>query len=206
LDRDDLPAQKRTRYVQLVRGGLERIQGTVAGLLRFTPRSAERAAVDLAGPVSDAIALMQHSASKSGVEISFDDRSGNARVLGSASELGQAVLNLISNALHAIQDRQRSSGDTEGGGHIEVGLLSERGELRLSVMDDGIGVPEEELERMTDLFYTTKEVGRGTGLGLALVLSVVNQHTGHVHLANREGGGFRVEIVLPLAADGESQA
>ncbi len=204
LDRGDLSDEKRARYHELVRGGLERIQATVAGLLRFTPRSGAHAHVDLAGPVRDAIDLMRHSASTAGVQLRFEDRAGGALVSGSASELGQAVLNLLSNALHAIQDcKQASEGTT---GLIEVELERVGDELRLRVLDNGTGVPEAELERMTDLFYTTKEVGRGTGLGLALVLSVVGQHEGRVHLANREGGGFAVEVVLPIADDGSASA
>ena len=58
-------------------------------------------------------------------------------------------------------------------------------ELSLFVRDDGCGVEEPELERMTDLFFTTKETGRGTGLGLPLVLSVASQHGGRVHLTRR---------------------
>jgi signal transduction histidine kinase len=76
----------------------------------------------------------------------------------------------------------------------------------LTVRDDGCGVPAEELERMTDLFYTTKEVGRGTGLGLALVLSVVSLHGGRVLFARPRAGGFSVELVLPVAPSSEVDA
>jgi signal transduction histidine kinase len=195
LEREGLAPEKRARYLELVRGGLQRIQTTVAGLLRFTPRSATLAAVDLAQPVSDAVALLAHSARKQDIVLRFEDRSGGALVLGSVSELGQAVLNLLSNSMHAIEDRRH----TEPGGLIEVLLERSGAELHLTVRDDGCGVPADELERMTDLFYTTKEVGRGTGLGLALVLSVVSQHRGRVLFERRAAGGFSVELVLPVA-------
>lgn len=200
LDRDDLEPQKRGRYHALLRGGLERIQSTVAGLLRFTPRSANHAPLALVEPTRDAIDLLKHAALKAGVTLRLEDRAAGARVLGSASELGQAVLNLLSNALHAIEDRQALGG--EAGGLIEVVLEAVEGELVLTVRDDGCGVDEGELERMTDLFYTTKETGRGTGLGLALVLSVATQHGGRVHLTPRVPRGLAVELVLPLAEEG----
>ena len=197
LQREGLAPEKRARYLELVRGGLQRIQTTVAGLLRFTPRRASSALVDLAQPVADSVALLTHSARKQGVELRFEDRSGGALVLGSVSELGQAVLNLLSNSLHAIEDRRAE--EPEAGGLVEV-LLERRGEeLHLVVRDDGCGVSDEDLERMTDLFYTTKEVGRGTGLGLALVLSVVSQHGGRVLFERPQSGGLSVEVVLPVA-------
>ncbi|MCB9915736.1 MAG: hypothetical protein H6828_11395 [Planctomycetes bacterium] len=110
------------------------------------------------------------------------------------------MLNLLTNALHAIEDRQRADGSS--GGRIDVVLDRAGDELRLAVGDDGVGVAVEDLERMTDLFYTTKEVGRGTGLGLALVLGVVNQHGGRVHFERREPRGLVVEVFLALAEEG----
>jgi len=193
LDRGKLEPDQTRRYLQLVRGGLERIQNTVASLLRFTPRASERVAVDLAGPVADAIELMGHAASRSGVEIRFENHAPGVCVMGSTSEFGQAILNLLSNALHAIEDRGSS------GGLVEVQLARLGDELRLRVLDDGCGVPAGELEAMTDLFHTTKEVGRGTGLGLALVLSVVNEYGGRVHFKNRPEGGFCVDMILAVA-------
>ena len=201
LDREEgVGPEKRARYHALLRGGLERIQSTVAGLLRFTPRTAEHQPLSLEDPVRDAIALMRHGAERSGVEVRFEDRAPGARVVGSSSELGQAVLNLLSNALHAIEDRQQQEGD--GGGTIEVSLERAGRELSLFVRDDGCGVEEPELERMTDLFFTTKETGRGTGLGLPLVLSVASQHGGRVHLTRRLPRGLEVELALPLAEEG----
>jgi signal transduction histidine kinase len=66
------------------------------------------------------------------------------------------------------------------------------------VADDGPGVAAAELERVADLFYTTKEVGKGSGLGLAIVHNVVSNHGGRVHLASDPGRGFAVELYLPL--------
>ncbi len=211
LERPDLPIHKREQYVQLLRSGLERIRRTVGQLLRFTPRAARPVPVQLLEPVRDAIALVQHRADAQSVEIALraaDGRSGEDAlatlaalppVLGEAHELGQAVLNLLLNALDAIDALHRP-------GRIDVTLSHAGGQVVLVVEDDGPGVPAAELPRLVDLFYTTKEAGKGTGLGLSIVHRVVHQHRGAVHLSSAPGRGLRVEITLPAwDAAGEAQ-
>lgn len=195
LDRPDTSPERRASYHRLLHGGLERIQDTVAKLLRFTPRDAALVPLDLAAPVEDAVALVRHRAAEQGVELAVDLSRGPCPVRGQASELGQAVLNLLVNALDALEE-------SGGGGRVEVELFSRGDEVILSVRDDGPGVPPDVLERVGDLFYTTKEVGRGTGLGLALVHTVIDAHRGQVHLRNRSEGGLAVELRLPAAEAG----
>ena len=79
-------------------------------------------------------------------------------------------------------------------------------ELVLAVEDNGPGVSGDELERVSDLFYTTKQVGQGTGLGLAVVHNVVASHRGRVLLSSRPGQGFRVELRFPPGRWGEPPA
>jgi signal transduction histidine kinase len=132
-------------------------------------------------------------------------------VLGQANELGQAVLNLLVNALDAIGTKPRvDAGETGRGakprGHVEVRIEQRpvpiadqiTDQIVLSIADDGPGVRAEELARVADLFYTTKDVGKGTGLGLSIVHGVVTSHGGRVHLESTPGVGFRVELSLPI--------
>jgi signal transduction histidine kinase len=206
LERGKLPPEKHARYFELVRSGLERIQATVGRLLRFTPRAAPVGPVSLALALEDALELVQHRARGLAVELALgagQPGEGQASVLerwralppvdGERGELAQAVLNLLVNALDALED------DGRPGGRIELGLAREGQELHLSVRDDGPGVSPENLPRIADLFFTTKEVGRGTGLGLSIVHQVVAAHGGRVYLSNASGGGFQVDIHLPLA-------
>jgi len=76
----------------------------------------------------------------------------------------------------------------------------------LVVEDDGPGVREEDVPRISDLFFTTKEVGKGTGLGLGLVHRVVRDHGGAVHLASPPGRGLVVEIQIPIWVPGHQAA
>ena len=206
LMRGDLPPEKRAQYQALLKDGLERIQSTVGQLLRFTPRTVKPAPLALATPVLDAIALVQHRASKQNVEIELEAADNGPRdrdavvqawrelppVMGQQNELAQCVLNLLMNSLDALESRPRERG------RIAVRIERAGNELSLVVRDNGPGVTADELPRVADLFYTTKEVGKGTGLGLSIVHNVIAQHHGRVLLSSAPGQGFRVEIVLPI--------
>jgi signal transduction histidine kinase len=216
LARPDLDPERRARYIELLHGGLARIGQTVGQLLRFTPRRTPPDTFALVGPVRDALDLVRHRAARQGVTLTLhagapgtagaptDDAAvlllADHLVRGEAGELGQAVLNLLVNALDALED-----GAPPGGGHVDVWLDAEPpegaepGGLVLRVIDDGPGADASVLERAVDLFFTTKEAGRGTGLGLSIVHKVVAAHGGRVELASRPGAGFCVTIHLPYA-------
>ena len=119
-------------------------------------------------------------------------------VLGQSNELGQAVLNLLVNALDAVEGG-------EGAGEVRVGLDVRDGRAHLWIKDDGPGMDPSLLPRAADLFFTTKDAGRGTGLGLAIVHNVIGGHGGTVQLHNRSSGGFRVDVELPLAPAGPAE-
>jgi signal transduction histidine kinase len=185
LDRDDLEPEKRRRYLSLLATGLQRIGETVNRLRRFSPRPALHEPVDLEEVVRDSIELVRHRAERIGVRFGLE---------GARNELGQALLNLFSNSLDAFEDGKP---DQEGW-RIDVALAPAQGGVALRVRDNGPGVTQDELARVQDLFYTTKEVGKGTGLGLALVHSTVVQHGGSVRIASRRGHFFEAELFFPL--------
>ncbi len=194
-----LSDERRAVYLDLLSTGLARIQTTVGQLLRFTPREAEVVPLQLFDPLADAVALVRHRAGRLGVALVFaeggeeEERALRALppVRGSAHEIAQAVLNLLVNALDALEERGR-------GGRVEVTLRDAGDEQVVVVADDGPGVPADVLARVADLFYTTKDVGKGTGLGLALVHNVLAAHGGSVRLDSAPGQGFRAELRFPV--------
>jgi two-component system, NtrC family, sensor kinase len=111
-------------------------------------------------------------------------------VMGDVGQLQQVVSHLLSNAL--------DSGGRRGEVEIETSTDSE--DVVLAVRDRGTGVPAEDLPRLYDPFFTTKEEGKGRGLGLAVVYAIVQEHGGKITARNREGGGAEFVVTLPMAS------
>ncbi len=193
LARDDLPRERRERYLGLLQSGLQRIGETVNRLRRFTPREAHSEPLDLVEVARDAIDLVGHRALRLGVTIALEGER-SLPVRGARNELGQALLNVLANALDALEERGTRD---PAGARIDVVVEARDGGARVVVRDNGPGVPREELARVADLFYTTKEVGKGTGLGLALVHDALRRHGGRVRLDSEPERFFEVDLWLP---------
>lgn len=199
LEREDLAPERRARYLGLLKDGLGRIGETVHRLRRFTPRAKPMPVeLELRDTVQDAIDLVVHRAQGAQVEITLEAR-GSTRLFGARTELGQAILNLLTNSLDSLEERGR-------GGRIELILERQGDVVVLTATDDGPGVAREELESVADLFYTTKEVGKGTGLGLALVHNVVEAHGGTVSIDSEKDRYFQVTLAFPGARIDEEAA
>jgi PAS domain S-box-containing protein len=117
--------------------------------------------------------------------------------------LNQVFLNLIVNSAHAIED----AGRTLDTGVIHIGTCLEGANVVIRVRDNGCGIPAENLEKVYDPFFTTKEVGRGTGQGLALARSiVVDQHGGTMSISSTVGAGTEFTLTLPVGGRGVTAA
>ena len=111
-------------------------------------------------------------------------------------ELGQVFLNLIVNAAHAISEKV---GDSEEKGLIKIATRVQGDGVLISIGDSGCGIPTEIHYRIFDLFFTTKEVGKGSGQGLALAHKVVvEKHGGLIEFESEVGLGTTFHILLPL--------
>ena len=117
------------------------------------------------------------------------------RILGDASGLAHAIMNLCVNAVDAME---------AGGTLLFVTRETEDGMVELRVEDSGCGMTQEVLARALDPFFTTKEVGKGTGLGLAMVYATVLAHQGRMQIQSQAGQGTQVSLRFP-AADGAEQ-
>jgi signal transduction histidine kinase len=107
-----------------------------------------------------------------------------------ASQLQQVLVNLVVNAIQAMPM----------GGRLTLRTAAAPPDLCLTVEDTGVGMSESVLGRIFTPFFTTKEVGQGTGLGLPVVHGIVTSHGGRIRVSSRPGAGSRFEIYLPVAA------
>jgi two-component system NtrC family sensor kinase len=116
-------------------------------------------------------------------------------IMGDSKQLQQVFANILINAVQAMPT----------GGKITIKSGVEKSNIFVSFNDNGPGIPKEQLEKIFDPFYTTKEVGMGTGLGLSLSYGIVKAHGGDVVVQSRMGKGTTVTVKLPLETKGKVQ-
>ena len=108
----------------------------------------------------------------------------------SPSQVNQVFLNLITNAADAIEES----------GEIRVSTWAEDDAVKIRIADTGVGIPEDLLEKIRDPFFTTKEVGQGTGLGMSIVDRIVDSHAGSLDIESEVGKGTTMTVTLPVQA------
>lgn len=176
--------------VQLRRAGdlLQRIR-TLAG---EEPRDV--AVFDLLGAVGAALRLVAPQFAAEAITLRLEQDGAPLPVRGSPSRLQQAILQLLSNARDAVQERRLR--DPLAPASIQLALRSTAGVVAIEVRDTGRGVPETLAGRIFDPFFTTKEPGRGSGLGLPLAAGIARAMGGGLVTWNLPGGGacFRLEL------------
>jgi len=177
----------------LIEGMLEGAQRTtdiVHALKRFSAMdSEERVPVNLADVVARAIQWVCKGRAGA-VQVQWQP-GPPCTVMGSDGQLQQVMMNLLQNAFDALAPVANPM--------VHVELAAEGGMARVTVRDNGPGLPPEHLLRVFDPFFTTKPVGQGTGLGLSISYGIVEQHGGRLTARNAEGGGAEFAMELPLA-------
>ena len=188
------------RYIDTIMDAGNRAKALVTQILSYSrAEGAEKIAVIVAPIVREACDLVRGS---SGLEVRFEGSGSEAAVMGDPTRLHQLLMNLCTNAVHAMGE----------GGVLEVSVDAERiaaprevrtGEIppgdyvRITVKDTGHGIAPEVIDRIFEPFFTTKPAGRGTGLGLALVHAVVVEHHGYVEVASKLGQGTAFTVWIP---------
>ncbi|HEV2837146.1 MAG TPA: ATP-binding protein, partial [Pyrinomonadaceae bacterium] len=178
--------------LQKVRTQAERATNIVNNLLNFsrTGSATEFAEVDVGRVLDDTLQLLEPQLRRSQIEIVRNYSKDAPEAYANAGKLQQVFTNLLLNARDAIPD----------GGKIFVSTsTAEDGSLVAEISDTGIGIAPENVAKIYDPFYTTKGVGRGTGLGLAVTYGIVQEHAGRISVDSTPGHGTTFRIILPAA-------
>jgi signal transduction histidine kinase len=167
-----------------------RTRDLVGDLLSFAQQSSgEKAFVDLSVLLNRSAQIMEarHHASKIRVEVAIEP--GFPRVRANANQLFQTFVELVENAIDALEET--------GGGTMRITAQMQDGDAVLQFSDTGPGIREP--ERVFDPFYSTKPVGKGTGLGLSAVYGVIQDHGGQITCQNKPDGGALFVVRFPMA-------
>jgi signal transduction histidine kinase len=175
--------------------GLGRVAAIVRSMKEYAhPDAKEKANVDLNRAIENTLTIARHEYRQvADVETHFAKL---PLVFCFAGEINQALLNIIVNAAHSLDDVMKASGKR---GKITVTTQQEGEQILISIADTGTGIPDAIRERIFDPFFTTKSVGKGTGQGLSVARSViVDKHQGELWLTSEVGKGTTFFIRLPI--------
>jgi two-component system phosphate regulon sensor histidine kinase PhoR len=208
--RDDPEAQ--ARFLAMMEGQAERMTRLVDDLLslsRIELREHEtpRGRVDMASVVGHVADALQFPAEARGMRIEVEAEAGLPAVTGEESELTQLVQNLVDNAIkYGRANTPVRVRVAIASGALPVKVVGST--IAISVSDQGEGIPEEHIPRLTERFYRvdtgrSRELG-GTGLGLAIVKHVLNRHRGALHVESEIGRGSTFTAYLPIAPGSEA--
>lgn len=186
--------------------GLGRVARIVRSLREFShPHNAESAPQDLHRAIETTIAVARHEWKYvAEVRCEFDPEMPLVPCV--LDQINQVVLNLVVNAAHAISERQTAE-SSEKLGTIVVRTRRAGHWAEIEVEDNGSGIPDAVRPHIFELFFTTKEAGKGTGQGLAMVRNiVVKQHLGTIGFETKWGKGTLFRVRLPLGGDTVAEA
>ena len=172
---------------------VDRCGGITQGILKFARRKEPASASLAPAPfMAEVLALVDKKAQVNGVALRSSSQDHLPNIKADPGQLQQVILNLVNNALDAVNDRHGAAG-----GEVTVELAARDGQVLLSVGDNGSGISSENLERIFTPFFTTKPVGKGTGLGLSVCFGIVDKMGGSIEVDSKPGQGSRFTVVLP---------
>lgn len=185
---DGLPGQVARDIEKIVRATL-RAREILKSLMLFARQMPpKKTHVDLNRLVYEGLELLEPRCSRGGIRLSRDLAPNLPQLTADPSQLLQVIVNLVVNAVQAMPD----------GGTLALRTLPADDKVLLVVEDDGAGMSEEVIRQIFVPFFTTKDVGEGTGLGLSVAHGIVTSHGGSIRVESRPGGGTRFEVSLPI--------
>ena len=192
-----LAARHEDRDISAILSTMDKVVDRLAALtghLKTFARKETRVEMqaDLATVIANALDLVDHKLKAFGIDVEYRRHRGALLVMGNPVHLEQVLINLMANAADAMEHSAVRV--------LSIGLLEAPGTVEISVSDTGSGIAAAELSSLFDPFYSTKEAGRGLGLGLSISYGLVRDIGGAITVESRPGKGSTFTVRLPLAA------
>lgn len=190
-----LDGKVRLRIEKIQREG-QRIMALVRNLLKISHRHrGERKIIDVCQVIRDSVGLRRHDFTASGMSLKLDLASDKICVFGNDLEFQQVFLIIIGNAFDALKEARLDP-------TLTIGAHASGDQAILTFTDNGPGM--ESPQNVFEPFYTTKEVGQGTGLGLTIAHAIIRDNGGQIMAEKVPDGGARITLVLPAVAAKEA--
>jgi two-component system, NtrC family, sensor kinase len=187
-------------YLRHIVGGVERCRKITRGLLAFARQGpSERVHVQINDLLEETLGFLQFELRTSKISVVRQFEPRLPLVTADPQQLQQVFLNIMNNARQAMEERG-------GNGMLTLTTRSAEDQVRIVIEDDGPGIRPEHLGRLFTPFFTTKPVGKGTGLGMSVSYGIVRKHGGEIRAESPPGSGARFTIELPSATGQDASA
>ncbi len=192
-----LPAADQPDFTDIlkdIREGVERVSQIVIDLRKFTREEATTMGdADLVEIITRARRMVSHQVGK---DIAFNfTNPDNALICGNSNQLVQVFINFFQNSIDAIHQRIATNGGDPG--RIDLAIDPAGEGWQVTIHDNGIGIPPEDLQKIFDPFFTSKDVGQGIGLGLSITHQILQSHQALIEVDSRPGEFTRFRIIFP---------
>lgn len=188
------------RYLNLMETETRRISRIVSNLLAFSKQSKiEVKGINVNRLIEKTLLLNSNLLAISNVTVKRQFDADLPDLIGSEDQLQQVFMNLLSNAVEAMESK---NGGTLT---IQTALSLENNTVRIAFTDTGVGISPENVTRLFEPFYTTKKKGKGVGLGLSVAYGIVQEHGGAIKVTSTPGSGTTFQVSLPLKPSAETK-
>jgi polar amino acid transport system substrate-binding protein len=186
----------RAELLEIVPREVERVDGLIRNLIDFAkPRQAARCRENLSELTSASVSLLQPLAESRGFKLRFDPKP-DLFVFLDRNQYSQCILNLVLNAMDALDEKTSSSGLEAEDEVLVLELQELQGRVRVLIRDRGVGMDEDQISRVIEPFYTTKK--KGVGLGLPLTRQYIEENSGILGIESTKGRGTVISVEFPL--------
>jgi len=183
------------KYIQIIEDDAKRCKKVISNLLSFAKKTKrELKSVNINELLYSVIILLAHQTRNKNIKIKSELTKGIPDVIADPDQIKQVLVNIVINAIHAI-DKKKS---TDGKIIFKTYFLEDEHNLVIEVVDNGIGMGEEEKNKIFEPFYTSKKGDEGTGLGMSISYNIIEDHSGYLKVQSQKGEGSIFSIYLPV--------
>ena len=196
MEREPKNTEQNLKYLELIKDATNKMEGILNPLLSFSRKTElkySESSLDVL--INNALQLTDYRIKKSKIEV-IADLDPQIKIIVSQNQFVQVLINLIINGIDAIDEKKSSEGSFQG--RLIFSVETTEYEIKIKLKDNGIGIPIAKQHKIFDPFYTTKEQGKGTGLGLYVSYNMIKDMGGTLSLFSQLGSGTEFIITLNI--------
>jgi PAS domain S-box-containing protein len=194
LMQSDIPETMR-KDLRFINNGAQRVADIVRRMLTFARQTKpEHRYVNINDIIQNTIDMQLYALNNNNIQVETRQERDLPLTMADSGQLQQVFLNLLINAMTEMKN-------SHGGGKIQIQTRQLENLIRITFKDDGPGISKENIEKIFNPFFTTREIGQGTGLGLSVCHGIVTGHNGKIYVKSRLGKGATFYVDLPILVE-----